>query len=155
MNKNQLIGAVVVLIIVGGGAFYAGMSYAGSQTPARSSTFAGGAGSFAGRTGTRTSAGGGFTAGTIVASGSGTISIQEQNGSSTEIVLVGPSTQILKTIAGSVSDLSVGTTVTITGGTSNSDGSLTANSIQIRPAGLPAQAGMGVPGHTAMPTSGQ
>ncbi len=151
MNKNQFIGVVVVLIIVGGGAFYAGMSYAGSQTPARSSsTFsgAGGAGGFAGRTGARGAAGGGITLGTIVASSNGSISIQQQNGSSTEIVLVGPSTQILKTVAGSASDLSVGTTVTITG-TSNSDGSMTANSIQIRPAG------MGAPGRATVSTSGQ
>ncbi|HUD02621.1 MAG TPA: hypothetical protein VMR46_01185 [Candidatus Paceibacterota bacterium] len=137
MNKNQIIGAVVVLIIVGGSAFYGGMSYAGSQTPAARGTFSagGGAGGFAGRTGARGGAAGGFTAGTIVSSGSGTISIQQQNGSSTEIVLVGPSTQILKTAAGSASDLSVGTAVTITG-TANSDGSMTANSIQIRPAGM-------------------
>jgi len=137
MSKNQIIGLAVVLIIVGGSAFYGGMSYAGSKLPAQNG-FAGGAngaGGFAGRTGARSGAGGGFTAGTIVASSNGTISIQEQNGSSTEIVLVSPSTQILKTAAGSASDLSVGATVTITG-TSNSDGSLTANSIQIRPAGM-------------------
>jgi hypothetical protein len=146
MNRNQVIGAVVVLIIVGGGAFYGGMSYAGSQTPARSTLAAGGAGGFAGRTGARGGAAGGFTAGTIVSASQGTISIQQQNGSSTEIVLVSPTTQILKTAAGSASDLSVGTTVTITG-TSNSDGSMTANSIQIRPAGM--DAGRGVP------TSGQ
>jgi hypothetical protein len=148
MNKNQLIGVIVALVVVGGGAFYGGMSYAGSQTPAKSNTFAAGAGGFAGRTGARGAAGGGFTAGTIVASSNGSISIQQQNGSSTEIVLVGPSTQILKTVAGSASDLSVGTTVTITG-TGNSDGSMTANSIQIRPAG------MGLPGRTATPASGQ
>ena len=153
MNRNQIIGAVIVLLIVGGGAFYGGMSYAASQTPARSNFAAGtgGAGGFAGRGagGTRT---GGFTAGTIVANSNGTISIQQQNGSSTEIVLVGPSTQILKTTAGSASDLSVGTMVTITG-TGNSDGSMTANSIQIRPAGLPAQAGMGA--GRGVPISGQ
>lgn len=155
MNKNQVIGAVVVLIIVGGGAFYAGMSYAGSQTPARSTfSTAGGAGGFAGRTGARGGAGGGFTAGTIVSSGSGTISIQQQNGSSTEIVLVGPSTQILKTVAGSASDLSVGTTVTITG-TSNSDGSMTANSIQVRPAGMNIPGRTGASTQAGVPTSGQ
>lgn len=139
---------VIAFIIVGGGAFYAGMSYASSKTPATQSGFTagmGGAGGFAGRTGARGGAGGGFTAGTIVSSGNGTISIQQQNGSSTEIVLVGPSTQILKTIAGSAGDLSVGTTVTISG-TSNSDGSMTASAIQIRPAGLQtSMPGRGVP----------
>jgi hypothetical protein len=125
------------LIIVGGGAFYAGMSYGGNKMPAQNG-FAGGAGGpagFAERTGTRTSTTGGFTSGTILSSSNGSISIQEQNGSSTEIVLVGSTTQILKTAAGSASDLGVGTAVTITG-TSNSDGSMTANSIQIRPKGI-------------------
>ncbi|HEY5383218.1 MAG TPA: hypothetical protein VIJ88_01545 [Candidatus Paceibacterota bacterium] len=149
MKKNQVIGVIIALLIVGGGAFYGGMSYAGSQTPARVSGAAGfagrtGAGGFAGRAG---AAGGGFTAGQIVSTGSGSISIQQQNGSSTEIVLLSPTTQILKSTAGTASDLSQGTTVTVTG-TSNSDGSLTATSIQIRPAGTGA-------GRTATPTSGQ
>jgi hypothetical protein len=138
MSKNQIIGAVVVLIIVGGSAFYGGMSYAGSQTPLLRQGFAGqagGTGTFAGRTGARGGATGGFTAGTIVSSSNGTISIQQQNGSSTEIVLIAPSTQILTTTAGGASDLGVGAMVTITG-TANSDGSMTANSIQIRPAGM-------------------
>ena len=153
MNTNQVIGVAIAFIIVGGGAFYAGMSYAaGSQKTPSQSGFSGGAGGFAGRTGARGGAGGGFTAGTIVSSGQGTISIQQQNGSSTEIVLVGQSTQILKTVAGSASDLSVGTTVTITG-TSNSDGSMTANEIQIRPAGMGG--GRGVPAQAGVPTSGQ
>ena len=127
MKKNQIIWAVVLIIIVGGGSFYGGMSYASSQTPVRAS----GAAAFAGRAG-GTRAGGGFTAGQIVANGNGSISIQQQNGSSTEIVLISPTTQILKSAAGTASDLTQGANVTITG-TSNSDGSLTATAIQIRP----------------------
>jgi hypothetical protein len=142
MNRNQIIGAFVVLIIVGGGAFYAGMSYGGSKAAVPNGFTmgtggAGGAGGFpGGRTGARGAAGGGFTAGTIVSSGSGTISIQQQNGSSTEIVLVGPSTQIFKTVAGSASDLSVGTMKLPLPAPANSDGSMTASSIQVRPSGI-------------------
>jgi hypothetical protein len=143
---------VVLIIIVGGGAFYGGMSYAGSQAPAagtRGQFAAGGAG-FAGRTGgTRTGAG--FTAGQIVSAGNGSISIQQQNGSSTEIVLLSPTTQILKSTAGTASDLTQGESVTVTG-TSNSDGSLTATAIQIRPAGMGA--GRTAP-TTPAPTTGQ
>ena len=131
MKRNQVIGGVIVLVVVAGGSFYAGQSMASSAAPAAVRT--GAATGFAGRGGGGR-AGGGFTAGQIVSAGNGSISIQQQNGSSSEIVLITPTTQILKTIAGSASDLSTGAQVTVTG-TSNSDGSLTATSIQIRPAG--------------------
>ena len=55
--------------------------------------------------------------------------------SGTKIVLVDSSTQITKTVAGTAGDLSVGTSVTISG-SANSDGSITAQNIQIRPAGM-------------------
>ncbi len=141
MKRNQIIGGVILLIIVAGGSFYAGTSYAKSKAPARGQFGAGftagtgGTAGFAGRTGARGGAAGGFTGGTIVSTSNGSISIQEQNGSSTEIVLISPSTQILKQASGSASDLTTGTSVTVTG-TANSDGSLTATSIQIRPAGM-------------------
>ncbi|HVZ75879.1 MAG TPA: hypothetical protein VG934_01245 [Candidatus Paceibacterota bacterium] len=141
MNKT-IIGAIIAVIIVGGGAFYAGTVYGKSsgrgQFGGGNFTLTNGVGGA--RTFTRggTGAGGaagGFTAGKVISNSGTSISIQEQNGSSTEIVLVGPSTQILKSDAGTASDLTVGTEVTVTG-SSNSDGSLTANSIQIRPAGM-------------------
>jgi hypothetical protein len=129
MNK-KIVWVIVAFIIVGGGSFYGGMAYAKSQTPARGQ-FAGLAGG-AGRTGAR-GAGGGFTTGQVISAGNGSITIQEQSGS-TEIVLVSSSTSILKSTSGSLSDLTPGTTVVVTG-TANSDGSLTAQSVQIRPAG--------------------
>jgi len=139
MKRNQVIGGVIILIIVAGGSFYAGQATAKSATPAQGqfgagfTAGAGGATGFAGRTGAR-GAGGGFTAGQIVSVSASSISIQQQNGSSSEIVLLSPSTQILKQTSGTAADLTAGTEVTVTG-TSNSDGSLTATSIQIRPAG--------------------
>lgn len=139
MKKNHLIGVIIVAVVVAGAGFYAGTVYGKGSVGGRGQfangqfTGMGGAG-FAGR-GMR-SAGGGFTAGEIVSSSNGSISIKMQNGSSTEIVLLGPSTQILKSVSGSVSDLSVGTAVVVTG-SQNSDGSLSAQSIQIRPAGSP------------------
>ncbi len=134
MSKNQLIGLVVSALVVGGASFYGGIQYQKSQAPVRGqfSTGVGGAGGFAGRTGGRGI--GGFTAGKILSVGNGSLTLQSMTSSSTEIVLTGPSTQIEKTVAGSGSDLSVGSNVVVTG-TPNSDGSLTAASIQIRPAG--------------------
>lgn len=139
MNKI-VIGAVVAVIIVGGGSFYAGMSYGSGQASASRSQYAtsSAAGRFA-RSGTGSTSGG-FTTGQIITVGSGSITIQSAMSSSTEIVLVSDSTPILKTVAGSMSDLTAGTDVVVTG-TPNSDGSLTAQSIQIRPAGT--QGGFG------------
>jgi len=131
MMRNQYIGVVVVLLIVGGGAFYAGKSMANGAGPVARGQFNA---TFAGRGGR--GAGGGITLGTIVSTANGSISIQQQNGSSTEIVLISPTTQILKQAAGTAADLTAGIQVVVTG-TANSDGSLTANSIQIRPMGVP------------------
>lgn len=140
MNKNFIIGAVIALVIVGGASFYGGMTYANNQTPARGS-FAGGqfSGTSTGASRMGGRAGSGFTSGKIISTGNGSITVQVQSGS-TQIVLVGGSTSILKSVSGALSDLTVGTNI-IVAGTSNSDGSLSASSIQIRPAGAPSQTG--------------
>ncbi|HVU75348.1 MAG TPA: hypothetical protein VHD38_00715, partial [Candidatus Paceibacterota bacterium] len=52
--------------------------------------------------------------------------------SGTRIVLINDATEVTKMAQGSTADLTVGTGVTITG-TANSDGSLTATMVQIRP----------------------
>jgi hypothetical protein len=76
----------------------------------------------------------GGTAGQVLSFSGGTMTIKMTDGS-TKLVLVGSSTAILKTAQGSAADLSAGTEVVV-GGTPNSDGSVTAQSIQIRPAGM-------------------
>ena len=143
MNTKS-IGASVVLVLVGGGAFYAGMSSgannAAATNTARGGQFgaAGGFGTGAGmmggtRTG-RSGAGGGFASGQIVTSDPNSVTIKLASGS-TQIVLVNTTTQVLKSVAGSLANLAAGTEVVVSGST-NSDGSLTAQSIQIRPAGI-------------------
>lgn len=78
--------------------------------------------------------GGGFTAGKIISISGDSMTIQSMQSSSTEIVLLSNAIQIEKTVSGTQSDLTPGTSVVITGST-NSDGSLTAQSVQIRPVG--------------------
>lgn len=131
MNKKFIIpGAVAIVgLVIGFGVGY--FVPHGASASARGQF--GSAGQFAVRPGARTGAGG-FTAGQILSAANGSITIEQENGSSTEIVLVSPSTQVLKTTSGSTADLTAGTQVVVTG-TSNSDGSLTAQSIQIRSAG--------------------
>ena len=143
MNKNQLVIPIVVAIVFGGGGFYGGMTYAKSASPARGQ-FAGG--NFAGRAG----GAGGFRAsqnggvfGTIISKDANSITVQlggpnatSTNGNDTgsKIVLFDAKTQVGKFVTGSASDLSVGQGVMVAG-TPNSDGSVTAQMIQIRPAG--------------------
>lgn len=138
MNRKHLLAVLVGILVVGGAAFYGGMTYAKGQTPKLPQGFEGQVGQFmgqmgAGAQGTRT--GGGFSSGEIISSDANSITIKLQNGS-TQIVLMGTSTEVLKSSESSLSDLSAGTSVVVTGST-NSDGSLTAQSIQVRPVGLP------------------
>lgn len=131
MNKaSKIILGIVILLIVGGGAFYGGVSYGKSQTNA--STTAARA-SFAGRPGRTGAAGAGFTMGTILSNDGSSITLQlPTTTGGSKIILYSPTTQISKTASGTATDLATGTTVTVTG-TANSDGSITAQSIQIRP----------------------
>ncbi len=63
---------------------------------------------------------------------SNTITVKNMVGGS-QVVVLAPSTQYRKAVDGTSTDVAVGSMVTITGAT-NSDGSLTAQSVQIRAA---------------------
>jgi len=142
MNKKAWITVVVVAVVVGGAAFWGGMTYAASKTTASTaSRFAAGTAGFAGRTGAAgfSGAAGGGTVGTVVQVGSGSFTVQLPTSTSTtattgtKIVLVDSATEIDELEAVPVSNLQVGQSVTVAG-TSNSDGSVTASSVMIRPA---------------------
>ena len=133
MNKNVVIG-IVVVVSVAAGSFWSGIQYQKSQTPARGGFAQGGFQGAAGGRGARAGAGGGFAAGSIVSKDSTSITIQLGQGGGTRIVLISPSTEVGKMVTGSSTDLNTDESVTVQG-TSNSDGSLTAQTIQIRPAG--------------------
>lgn len=134
MNKILLI-IFVVAVMVGGGAFYGGMKYQQSKIPFRQN--------FQnlspeerqqriqqmGVTGNRTGAG--FATGEVISKDDKSITVKIQNGGS-KIIFYSNNTEISKFATGTPDDLEVGKTVTVNG-TTNQDGSITAQSIQISP----------------------
>ena len=74
---------------------------------------------------------GGVAGGEIIKKDDNSLTIKLNNGSS-QIILFSGTTKVMKSADGSAADLVVGGQVTITG-SKNQDGSITAQSIQIRP----------------------
>lgn len=130
--------AIVAIIALVGGIFY-GKSGT-SSTTARGS-YASSTRSGAGRAG----ASGGFVSGQIISVDSNSLTVSLANGNS-QVVFYSSSTQVMKPTIVPASNLAAGTRVMI-GGTPNSDGSLTAQSIQV-------QTGNGFPGGGAGNASG-
>ena len=147
MNKKNIslvIGFIIVAII----AFYGGYKYASSKNinSQNSNGFSRGnlpnGGPGGGQRGTRV--GGGTVFGTILSKDSNSITVQlgamGPNGSTTasgsKIVLYTDKTIVSKTVDGNLNDLIVGKEISVNG-VANSDGSVSANSIQIR-TNLPA-----------------
>jgi len=119
---------IIVIVLVGVGSFFSGMKYAQSNSPGqgglapqeRQARFL--------QRGTRNA--GGFTAGQIIAKDDKSITIKLRDGGS-KIIFYSDTTEVGKFTSGTVNDLEVGKTITVNGKT-NSDGSVTADSIQIR-----------------------
>lgn len=89
------------------------------------------------RGGMRGGMGGGFVGGSIVSIDATSMTVAMRDGSS-KIVLFNTATPVMKMVAGTQSDLAVGKEVTITG-TPNPDGSVTAESISLRPTQVQSQ----------------
>ena len=139
MDKKIITGLVIGAIVIAGGSFYGGMKYADSVRAAARANFAngqfapnanGGGGARVGRGGG--TAGVGFIAGDIIAKDDKSITIKLPNNGGSKIVFLSASTQIVKSAGGSIADLAVGETVSANGSV-NSEGSINAQSIQIRP----------------------
>jgi hypothetical protein len=132
-NKKYLISTAVIALIIGAGIGYAGAGMFASPVASKS-TRSGFAGNATGmmRGGTN---GGGFLSGTVAAKDSGSITLNTKDGSS-HVVLINPATTVSKSATGTENDVVVGGTI-IVSGTTNSDGSVSASLIQIRPSTPP------------------
>lgn len=134
-NKNLIITILIVLVGAGAG-FFGGMKYRDYQITKQRANFAGG--NFqrtgAGAQGTNARLGtvrGGGVNGNILSADDKGITVKLTDESS-KIVLFSATTQINQAAEATKADLKVGTTVAVFGQT-NSDGSITAQSIQINP----------------------
>ena len=141
--KKLALTALATAAVVGGSAFYGGMAYGRSANRPQNAQFQGGQGAMrfqqqagTGRTGPSGQRGGmmnGFIAGEIMAKDDASVTVKLRDGG-TKIVFFSDKTEVGKTVVGTSADLEVGKTVTVSG-TPNTDGSVTAQSIQLRPEG--------------------
>lgn len=128
--NNKTIGTAIIALIIGFGAgYFMHPASVAPQTPG--GTFAEGGVPYGGmmRGG---STGGEVLSGTVAAKDSGSITLNTRDGSS-HVILLTPTTSVSKSVAGALTDISVGSTITVFG-SSNSDGSISASTIQLRPA---------------------
>jgi len=115
---------LLIVIVVAATAFFGGMKYQESKATTAAGQFG---------QGRRTAGGGGFrpTVGTVLTAGANSITVKLQDGSS-KIVLLTDKTQINKAEKASTSDLTAGAEVSVFG-TTNTDGSVTAQNISLNP----------------------
>lgn len=134
MTKNNVIITIVVAIIVGTLGFFGGMKYGQSKQPGRGQM--GQKGQTFQQNGQnggtmRSNSGSQFISGEVLNKDNKSFTIKLQNGSS-KIILYSDSTNISKSATGTLDDILTGRQISVTGST-NSDGSLTAQAIQVRP----------------------
>lgn len=141
---------VVLLLIVGAGTFYGGMKYEQSKSstqiqdlqnlsPEQRQQMFQQARNSGGLQDNRRNVVGGqtgeaFLNGEIISQDDKSITIKLRDGGS-KIIFYSDSTEVGKFMSGSPNDLEIGKTITVNG-QANSDGSITAQSIQMRPEGL-------------------
>lgn len=128
--KNANILAIVLLLVGLGAGFFGGMQYQKSQRP-QFGQANGVVGNQGRRFGTGQNVNNRPVSGDIISSDDKSITVKLADGSS-KIVLVSGSTQINKTNPAAKSDLTVGQKVLVIG-IADSDGSITAQNIQLNP----------------------
>ena len=131
LSKNCIAGIIVGFIIVAIVFFFIGEKVGASRKTTRA-----GVGQYGMMGGTR---GGGMRSlagnsafGTILSTDASSITLSTLGGGS-KIILISPTTSVMKSVPGSQTDLTTGQSVMITG-TPNADGSISATTVSIRPA---------------------
>jgi hypothetical protein len=144
---NKAVGILSVLVVCAGLAgFFGGVQYQKSNgAPQMPGVMNMGAGGMmqqgrmgTGGTGARLAGGAGFTSGEILSKDENSITVKLMDGGS-KIVLFSASTTVMKATEVSKDELNVGEQVTVTGAT-NTDGTVSAQSVQVR------SGDMGLPG---------
>jgi hypothetical protein len=132
MNKATF-SIIGIIIAASGLSFYGGIKYNQTQSAAernasRAQLGGGGNGTRGFRGGT---AGAGFISGEVIAKDDASITIKLREGGS-KIIFLSGGTEVTKSSQGNVQDIGIGAQVSANG-TANSDGSMTAQTVQIRP----------------------
>lgn len=153
-NKmKKIVPVIIAIIAVGGISFYGGVKYQQGKTPAVQvfTPGQGQPGGFGAR-GTRISAGANIprtgagmnaTSGEVIAKDDKSITVKLSDGGS-KIVFFSDKTSVSKTAEGTQNDVVIGEQVMVSGA-ANTDGSVTASMIQIRPALPPVPSGSSAP----------
>jgi len=131
MKKNLII-TIIVAVVVGALSFYGGWQYGQKQIKNARGNFnpQGGMIANGARRGNSTTTAG-IINGDIISKDDKSMTLKLRDGGS-KIILLSSSTQIVKQASSSVGDLQVGDSV-MANGTTNADGSLTAQMVQLRP----------------------
>ncbi|MDD4902170.1 MAG: DUF5666 domain-containing protein [Patescibacteria group bacterium] len=150
MKKNITILVVAVIVALAVGVF-GGMQYQKMAAKKIAAQFPGGQGfnrgNFTGSVNSQRSRNGaGFTAGSVLSKNDSKSFTVKLNSGGSEIVFLSANSKIMKSATGTIDDLVAGEQVVVSG-TANSDGSITATSVQLgnsgfggnRPAGAPDQ----------------
>jgi hypothetical protein len=133
MQNKKIVGVIIIVIIVAGLSFFGGMKYGQSKSNITSLASRQGNSNPNGFLGGRNGQGmrGGIIVGEVISVDSKSITVKLHDGGS-KIVFYSPTTSVEKTVDGTTTDVVIGKQVTIMG-TANSDGSVNATSIQLRP----------------------
>lgn len=131
MNKTTL---GIIGVVIAGVSFFAGVKYDQGKSVALTSVNGNGGQARMNGTGGQRGMRGAFNgaSGNIVAKDATSITVSLRDGSGSKIIFISPSTTVSKTTTGAAGDLIVGKEVSVAG-TPNPDGSINAQSVQLRP----------------------
>lgn len=126
---KKIVPIIIVAVIVVAGAFYGGMLYGQGKSSQGPRQFEGAGMGFQNRQ--QGNRGANFAGGEIIGMDNESVTVKMQDGGS-KIVFFSDSTKITKSVDGIADDLKVGENIIVTGKT-NQDGSVTAQTIQLKP----------------------